>query len=314
MILRKKMVVAALWLAVPVFLLAASKNKDLTVKYAVKTLAGRPLSNATVKTAYRYVSTNPYGKRTREVEAVTDQRGQAMTKGETYGFVRFEVCAPRFYSSSCTRVARVASLNEKVVLRPIQKPVPMAAVREFKKKVPVLGQALGFDLMKLDWMPPHGDGEHQDVLITARASWSSPEEYGSTLSIEFVDLNCGFSKMKNRVDEVRSQLRSDYVAPFGGYQKVAVFEDNMNVLAKTKYAYMDVQYFRIRATTAKAAVYGKIYGDQLKMTKDGPVLVFPYFFLSPTPGSRNIEFDPIQNVASEYFPALSAGHFDVDIP
>jgi hypothetical protein len=50
-------------------------------------------------------------------------------------------------------------------------------------------------------------------------------------------------------------------------------------------------YFRVRTALdpngdVKSALYGKIYGDFMQFT----------YYLNPTPNSRNIEFDPNQNL------------------
>ena len=223
--------------------------------------------------------------------------------------------ASGFYSSSSVCFSDQSVLDEKVVLRPIKKPVAMAAVKDVKKPIPVFGQALGFDLVKLDWMPPHGEGEYQDALITAEGKWTSSENYWSTLKVEFVDRNCGVAKMPKRPDWPRSLMRSDYEAPFVGYQKSVDFEINRTEEpARTQYEHADVHYFRIRAKTPQTALYGKIYGDQLKMNRKGTYLVFQYYFLNPEAGSRNVEFDPEQNVAAEQMPHLDAKLFNVDLP
>ena len=50
------------------------------------------------------------------------------------------------------------------------------------------------------------------------------------------------------------------------------------------------------------------------MNDAGPQLVISHLFINLEEGSRNVEFDPNQNLAAEYQPIVPAEALKVDLP
>ena len=302
--------------------LFAGRNVDATINYQVVDLRGRPMPDITVKTTFRYMSMKPYGRRHRVLEGTTDSRGRLTQQGETYGRLDYEISGPDLYDTSCHLYSKVATLNQKVTVRPKVNPIPMFALKGVEKLIPIQGQPVGFDLLKADWMPPHGQGEVADLVVVAQSQWGPLKDYEqtywSTLEVNFPGRGNGILFSPNRTEQFQSVLRSDYAAPLAGYLPNVVFEDTELYEKKTAYKYADVQYFRIRSErglNGKAGGhYGKIYDNLIEMTEKGPVLVLSYLFINPTEGSRNVEFDPNQNLAPGYQPVVPAAAFKVDLP
>lgn len=293
----------------------AARNKPVTINLAVKTLQGAAVQDAQVRANFRYATAKPYGRHDRWVEGLTDPRGQWTATSETYGRMICKVENPGSYESTVNIAARSGSVTEQVILRPIKAPVPLIARKDIRKLVPEKGLELGFDLVKADWMPPHGKGEIQDVIIKADGK-QGELSFWSTLQVKFDGAFNGIKAMPNRYEKAKSALRSDYLAPRAGYRATAEFESTEGVKAKTRYKYSDVHYIRIRSgkSGGSKALYGKVYGNMVQMTEKGPVLVLSYLFINPTPGSRNVEFDPTHNLAADYNPEISARSLKVEIP
>jgi hypothetical protein len=101
-----------------------------------------------------------------------------------------------------------------------------------------------------------------------------------------------------------SALRLPAVAPKDGY--MAELSEQLNDTPSKGWEKSEKKdqnyYFRVR--TAKddsgnivSAHYGKIYGDfRIDAINSKTLLIFFQYYVNPTPNSRNVEFDPKQNL------------------
>lgn len=302
-------------------ILSPLKEGEKEVHFKVTNPEGASIKHAVVSARFRYMSHKPYGRRSMHIEGTTNWRGRLTLSGKTHGRVDYEISAPNYYNAERRTAFREEFLSEDVVLRPKKNPIPMFALKDVRTPVPVQGKEVGFDLFKADWMPPYGEGEHADLMITAEGQSQKKEEqeplYWSTMHIRFTGENNGMQVMQNPPLDSRSVLRSDYEAPETGYQPLAVFEDTEGVPTKTDYKYAATRYIRIRSpkTNGNAGgLYGKIYGNMLQMAENGPVLIISHIFINPEAGSRNIEFDPARNLAADHQPAVAAESLFVELP
>jgi len=195
-----------------------------------------------------------------------------------------------------------------IQLKKVVNPIPMLA-RSFvnsrpRLRVPEFGNAVGFDLIKGDWVTPMGKGEIADlhfklvVVDLGQRKIDRGPLYDAAFSVTFTNDGDGLQGFFSHPRE-GSAFRSPRFAPEIGYS---------NALVKTCYEHEtenrhekreDQNYF-IRLRTKKdesgaviAALYGKIYGDITYSSKG--VLRFVYY-VNPTPNDRNMEFDPAQNL------------------
>jgi hypothetical protein len=305
----------ALVLAVDSF--AVKKNFDAIINFQVTDPKGAPVVDADVKARFYYFNYKPYGRRVKDLAAQTDVKGAVTLSDVCYGQLDYEVSNPAFYTTLNRMAFSRPTRTESVTLLPIINPVPMIALKKVEKHIPVLKVPIGFDLLKLDWMPPHGNGDHQDIVITADGK-SGEISHWSTMDVLFDGKYNGIQSMPRRPMGAWSVMRSEYQAPSTAYLPSAVFEDTEGQAAKTTYKSADVQYFRIRSENGlngkRGGHYGKIYGNMVEMTSKGPVLKLDYIFINPTERDHNVEFDPEQNLAPEYAPSVSEKSFQVDIP
>jgi hypothetical protein len=195
-----------------------------------------------------------------------------------------------------------------VVLKMIGNPIPMYARSTRELNIPVEGEAIGFDLIKADWVAPHGQGEVVDIFFQLDRSpsrvvstrYGDLELFDVALSVSFPNEGDGIQAVIVPVRGGRSNLRLPATAPENGYvsnlvKRVAREEDKQpfsNIEEDANY------FFRVRTKkdeTGKivSSLYGKIHGD-IRFGRDG-VMQFLYY-LNPTPNDRNMEFDPEKNL------------------
>lgn len=318
---KNPLLVAAIMAFTAVGIVPARENVTAIANFEIVNHKGLPVPDVTVSSTFRYITKNPYSRKYQKVDGITDAKGNVSLTGETYGRLDYEVYSPAIYSASRRLAFKGSTLSEKVVVYPKLNPIPLVAMKGVKKKFPVIGEEVGFDLLKVDWMPPYGAGERQDIVLLAKGEMGPDREflgqtYWSTMSVKFPGPGNGIRFMTNRNTSSPSVMRSEYKAPAAGYLSSAVFESFNGFKAKTRYRKAEVQYIRIRRgkKDSMAGLYGKIYGNMIEMTEEGPVLVLEYLFINPTPGDRNVEFDPTQNLAADYNPVVPAKSLKVEIP
>ena len=190
---------------------------------------------------------------------------------------------------------------QTVVLKRIIRPVPMYA-KQLRTHVPDLDKPIGYDLTVGDWIAPYGRGNQGDILFTAHFDKPNNDESDFTLTIGFPNQKDGiqeFSVPAYYLGSQGSELRSAEEAPADGYQPEWVQTDNRKAgqPVKTNRDLNRNYYFRVRTKmddrgNIVSAHYGKIYGDFMQFT----------YYLNPTPNSRNVEFDPKQNLIKNLKP------------
>jgi hypothetical protein len=270
--------------------------------------SGQPIGNADVEVSF-YVPP-PRGQTVAgdSFHGPTDENGifrasHADTRSATLGF---KITKPGYYTSYISHTLyQPGQFDEKtvkanrnstftVVLKKIGKPIAMYA-KQVNLGMPVFGKPAGFDLMTGDWVAPYGRGDKADIIFTARLEKRAENDSDYTLTVSFPNPSDGIQEFN--ASPVRlgngSELRSAQEAPVNDYQPQweqfktrrpgqplnSNWDENRNF------------YFQVRTVldekgNIKSALYGKIYGD------------FMYFryYLNPTTNSRNVEFDPKQNL------------------
>jgi len=192
----------------------------------------------------------------------------------------------------------------ELVLKPIVNPVPMYA-REIKTRIAKPEQRYGYDLLAADWVAPQGKGQTADLFFELTGYANNVKDYNSTLTVTFTNPLDGIQSF---VPTKGSAFRSPRVAPLDGYQdkldlrRVRKPEQSSadwidDTQSETNY------FFRIRTVLdengkIKSALYGKIYGGFkfFGASTNGSFLTIPTYYLNPEANSRNMEFDPKQNL------------------
>ena len=202
-----------------------------------------------------------------------------------------------------------------VEIKPVLNPIPMF-VRSFvnrrpRLQVPEYGKAIGFDLMKGDWIVPYGKGETADFVFTLDCKMGDGktsdgyQTYDASLKLFFSNDGDGIQPIYVHPRK-GSAFRLPRLAPETGYAsnwiKTAYTHET-----ESHYENREDEncFFRIRTKcdehgVVTNALYGKIQG----------ILSFDYeknisftYYLNPTPNDRNMEFDPSRNLFTDLKPA-----------
>jgi len=194
-----------------------------------------------------------------------------------------------------------------VQIKRVINPIPMYA-RQLCNAWPPLtlpeqGKAVGFDLMKSDWVVPYGKGQDTDFLMRMDQKLGGMQDDGyqihdTVFTLSFPNERDGIQTMYIKPRQ-GSCLRLPHMASENGYLSNIVKHSYL-----TKNACVDdwkeeeTYIFRVRTKTNElgkitSALYGKIqspiecgFKGQIKFT----------YYLNPTPNDRNLEFDPKRNL------------------
>ena len=215
-----------------------------------------------------------------------------------------------------------------IILKKIGKPIPMIvrlglSNSERIYRAPRLGEEVGFDMLKADWVQPNGNGEIADLLIRFDSEFLSPESYKTDATIRFSNPDDGLLPITELIGE-ESELKYPRVAPENGYEvksinvRSPIYEARSEAKEKQPLGYL----FRIRTVRDKvtnnitSGQYGKIVGRSNAQENSNPfefntvnrnekreLVLEPSFtfssYLNPTPNDRNLEYDQQNNLAPE---------------
>jgi hypothetical protein len=248
-----------------------------------------------------------------EVRGLTDTNGLCVLTGNgTDGSVGIGILKDGYYYGS----ADVSFTNGDHILNRwlpwnptveviIQKKgvqVPMYARKINEAKIPIENQIVGFDLIVGDWVAPYGKGETPDFLFKFE---SKPEPKAPPREFPPYDVIWTVS-FSNDGDGIQSAtalphgFRVARLAPAEEYKPELVKHSYKELGQPAHVDFREGQNYFFRVRTKKdpqgnivSALYGKISGD-FRGGITGK-LTFTYF-LNPEPHSRNMEFDPKQNL------------------
>ena len=165
---------------------------------------------------------------------------------------------------------------------------------------PVNGRPVGYDLMVGDWVGPYGKGVNSDIFFTREYNRKSLQDYDCKLTVSFPKVDDGIQIYPTPFKTLEGcVLRSPNVAPTNGYLPEIVRSNISHPGQPLVFDYEEnrVYLFRVRTKVDDngnivSAHYGKIYGD---------FMTFSYYF-NPAPNSKNMEFNPKQNLMTNLKP------------
>ncbi len=265
-----------------------------------------PIDNAHVSISYE---TKEPG-RVSTSEGISDDNGRfSATNSAFLGQIYFGVTKEGYYKSHGEHRFRDSDFGRwkpwnpelKVVLRKIENQVPMYA-REVVKEIPVVGENIGFDLVKFDWVVPYGHGNNPDFIFNLEKKVIDRNNYDAKITILFKNKFDGIQLIKEE-HKYGSDFKLPRFAPqFSYFDKFAIFKKrNTQDGVTTNFADDDNFIFRVRSEQKDGklikAMYGKILGPIAIgdiSRKDTATIQFKYY-LNPD-YTRNLEFDPKRNL------------------
>lgn len=244
-----------------------------------------------------------------DVPTVTNEEGIAVAEGQTRDGVGFLIDLDGYYrshghlpNSKSVKLGRWqpwGAIND-VMVRKIENPISMYAVKKIKVEIPELEQPCGYDLFKGDWVAPWGEGEHPDIIFEAVSETRKPLDYYRRLTIRFNSEHDGLIVAEHpKAPRNYSQFVMDRYAPRGGYLSEYIIERHRTETEVFKPGNLDFgYYFRVRTTMnedgeIEESYYGKIKEPFKIMPagKDlGRIAVRFGYYLNPNSNDRNLEF------------------------
>jgi hypothetical protein len=276
---------------------------------------GEPIPGAKVKIGFR----EKLSDRDERAVGETDARGEFTAEGYSDRRLLSGAGKEGYYdSSSPSTIFKDVALGkwqpwnpvEELVLRPIGKPVAMAAKR-VQEDIPMLDQPCGYDLGKGDWVAPHGKGVYSDLTFTVRRDYKDRSSFTTEAKVTFAQLLDGFLRMKAPSYARNSAFRWERFSPETGYvspHQISFISRELPTHVDRKKSFEDRSkefeqgfFFRVRTVEENgriiAANYGKIAGDIGIDPRDSKtcLITFTYYF-NPTSLDRNTEWDPQRNL------------------
>lgn len=275
---------------------------------------GEPISGAKVKIGFREKLSDRYARAMGE----TDAHGAFTAEGHSDKRLLSGASKDGYYdSSSPSTIFEDPYLGkwqpwnpvEEIVLRPIGKPVALAA-KHVQAHVPVLDQPCGYDLEKGDWVAPHGNGMHSDLTFKVRRDYKDWFNFTVEAEVTFAQPLDGLVRMKAPAYARNSAFCWERSAPETGYTaphairfvnrdpKTNQFPERTFDTTKDR----EQGYFlRVRTVRENGRIivanYGKITGDIGIEPRDSKtcLITFTYYF-NPKSLDQNLEWDPKRNL------------------
>ncbi len=275
----------------------------------------QPMPDATVTIGFREKLTNNNAW----ANGKTDANGEFSAEG--YSDIRLlsNVKKDGYYNSSSPSTVFQDAADgkwqpwnpvEELVLRPIGKPVALAAKR-VQEDIPALNQPCGYDLEKGDWVTPHGRGVKADITLKVVRDYQDRYNFTAEMEVAFAQPLDGLVRMKSPAYARNSAFRWERLAPEAGYEaphQISFTSREHPTHVDRKKSFEDKSkefeqgyFFRVRTVEENgriiAANYGKITGDIGIDPRDSKTcLIFFTYYLNPTSLDRNLEWDPKRNL------------------
>lgn len=267
---------------------------------------GQPVDAAKVQIGYMQ------GK---QAEGLTDTNGifsamrtdrswelgiRVQKEGYYSSYISYNLYLPGQFNEQKVATNRNATLM--LILKKIGKPISMYA-QKVKMEIPEVGKPIGFDLMLADWVAPYGKGLQSDFVFQVQRRWVSRNDFDSTVKVMFTHQGDGLNPVSIPSNQ-GSELRMFATAPVDNY--ISELSKSLSHTPENGWKNGKDEdqnyYFRVRTAiddrgNIVSARYGKIYGDFDidPINSKTAWIIFTYYF-NPTPNSRNVEFDPKQNL------------------
>ncbi len=193
---------------------AYQKGAEARVEFKVIDDLGFPVSGATVNVFFDMVDRG-MGRR---IIGETDTNGVYVAEAKTMGVLEIKVSREGYYSST-DRISFIDmgrehdvkggrwqpwGMQKEIVLRPVRNPVAIRIPVNDWRTAKDMYKWLGFDLLKYDFLPPHGNGEYADIEL--RFNWNGKRFKG----YEGIDEHIRFPNKYSGAYYVDRSMQSDF--------------------------------------------------------------------------------------------------------
>lgn len=297
----------------------SSQLLDVRLRVIVSDEQGNPIDKSQVVCCFSKPVDNkdPWkGQTSDKVHVVTDHDGKCNAKGTSMHEMTVVSRKEGYYESRETlynlkfnsekRQWLPYEREVKLVLRKIVNPIPMYAWNMFRMDYPVgTNEWAGYDMLRAEWMPPHGKGETEDVRfhVLRAADAYDRTQPALVMTVRFMGEKNGVCGIDDKAVFCQSRLKLPYGASREGYsEKEFRFEKRLGVheFRTTTNTGTTNCFFRIRSKTDRdgnfvEGLYGKIAGP-VGVAGGRGIRIDMVYYVNPTPNDLNMEFDPKRNL------------------
>ncbi|MGB2560808.1 MAG: carboxypeptidase-like regulatory domain-containing protein [Akkermansiaceae bacterium] len=316
---------------------AQEENHRMRVTVRVVDEQGNPLVGVPVRIGIHNV--NDFLDEYNDFYGKSDEQGRFSAEAVGRPLAKIEIKADGYYPSlktvSCNKGS--AELIRKggrylpwdpvvdVMIKKVGKPIPMRVWRTDRSHfAPKTDGEIGFDLYEKDWVKPHGQGTHADLLVKFSTRFIDQNDYSTTCSIRFFNPDDGFIPIPELMNP-ESELKYPRMAPDDGYalKQLKITRGSTGNEARSSAVNKEPMGYIIRFRSVKddevgeiiSAYYGKITSPRERSGNVNPFEVYsldrvnrklvsaPSFrfsmYVNPTPNDRNLEYDQRTNLAPE---------------
>ena len=292
---------------------ACHNGADARVVFRVVDDMGMPVHNARVNVFFDMIDRS----KGRRIVGNTDTNGVFVAEAKTGGILEVEVTGDHHYRSK-RKISFIAmggehevsggkwqpwGGKEDIVLLPIKNPTARRAPSSGWKNTHELNKWIGFDLMKYDFVEPHGIGKVSDmeVMFEWDGAWRQREYNGIALNIRFpVKFAGGYYAGKTLGSEYigiyQANTNGDYKANFTYSEWVSSRNKKGYAASYERHLFDDSKVLVVRSRctlnddgTLKTAHYFQLHGIKFSGdSKKGAALKFLSIY-NPTPNDTNLE-------------------------
>lgn len=286
----------------------ASPTAKITVRAVDE--SGRVIPSARVNISFTLPSEKGlfHSLSSSNVKGVTNNNGEFTASHEVMGRLGVSVDKEGYYQSGTsyefTSESKISSCWEpwnpilEIILKKKRNPIAMYAHNSDWINIPVEGKPVGYDLEKGDWVSPYGKGVVSDFSFNFQIDLRAYRDYEGSLYLTFSNEQDGiqeyYPEKKNQ-----SYYKWPFEAPQNGYlpellkEKSDTLETGVVTNLKRKVDYI----YRVRTKVDEKgniveAKYGKASGE-FEFGRKGQIRLI--YWYNPS-GTRNLEFDPEQNL------------------
>ncbi len=291
---------------------AYSKGAKAKVEFRIVDDAGCPVKGASVNVFFDMADRSK-GHR---VIAQTDTNGVCEVEEKTKGVLEIEVSREGYYRStdliSFINMGHEHEvkkgkwqpwgMTKQITLLPVKNPVAQVAGIPDWKWTKELNKWVGFDLMKYDFVEPHGVGKVSDmeVMFEWNGAWRQKDYNGMSLKLRFPqNFAGGYYADKTLGSEYRgvyqAHTNGNYKAEFTFSDKVAARDKRGNVTSWNQQFFDASKVLVVRSRckfnedgTLKTANYFQLSDIQYACDVQGAALRFLSIY-NPTPNDTNLE-------------------------
>ena len=294
--------------------------KKMEIEVSVQDEVGQPVADAQVKTGYyHWMLRSPISNLAFPLLDMNDFWVTSIRRTNKQGKcsfsfyskdsrIPFVVEKDGYYVSRKILTDRMPETKQKwtkepqridMRIKPIINPILLQTNnrREIELKGP-FNEFVGFDFLRSEWMPPYGNGEHEDIKFKVTLQPNIPKNANfKEAEILFYGENNGGAFILNSSIIPESTMPYPSIAPEKGYENKRI-----NITKKVAVQYErepQNQHMFIRIRTQvdendqiQEAIYGRMEPFEYAFWGERFMLRLVYF-INPTPNDKNLE--PIRN-------------------